>query len=177
MAWPETYWFTEIPNWRKCTGVGDLVRGKTSSGIRFYFSLNHRQGKSELSLIQGPPSTVSSFPVKKKKLSWEIFQDSTVMSFTNTQLILVLEMIKGNLLINNTAIWPEPGERLEKRCSHAQGPLRHAWRAFAVEICICHSFIYLFFNQQLFSEHVGHWGQGGKTINSFNKYILSTYCT
>lgn len=66
LAWPETYWFTEIPNWRKCTGVGDLVRGKTRSGIRFYFSLNHRQGKSELSLIQGPPSTVSSFPVKKK---------------------------------------------------------------------------------------------------------------
>ena len=56
LIWPETHWFTEFSNWRKRTGEGDLVRGKTRSGIDFGFSLNHRQGKLELSFIQGPPS-------------------------------------------------------------------------------------------------------------------------
>lgn len=54
--------FTEFSNWRKCT-EGDLVRGKTRSGMDFGFSLNHGQGKPGLSFVQGTH-------LGKKKSSW-----------------------------------------------------------------------------------------------------------
>lgn len=120
LGWPETHWFTELPSWRKHIGVGDLVRGKTRSGIFFHFSLKHRQVKSECSFRVPTQGVLLS---NKKCSSWEMVQDSTVMmSFTYTWFILFLEMIKGNMLIKIAATWTKPGGRLVKRCSFP--PLR-----------------------------------------------------
>lgn len=49
-----------------------------------------------------------------------MFQGYTVMmTSTYTGFILVLEMIKGNLLIDNNATRIQPGGQLGRRCSQA----------------------------------------------------------